>query len=85
MKGIVFLVSTTLMKPSIEYLTWFFSNITRRRKCEELNKDIVMTNINARPPICKAYDYKDDLYKKFLKEVIEKDLPKCLYLELSCY
>lgn len=47
-----------------------------RRKCEELQKDIVMTNLNARPPICKAYDYKDDLYKKFLKEVIEKDLPK---------
>lgn len=82
MKEIAFLVSTILMKPSIEYFVRVFLNITRRRKCEELNKDMVMTNINARPPICKAYDYKDDLYKKFLKEVIEKDLPKCSYLEL---
>lgn len=47
-----------------------------RKKCEELGKDLVMTNLNARPPICKAYDYKADLYQRFTKEVLEKDLPR---------
>ena len=42
-----------------------------------LKLDMVLTNATSRPPICKAYNYREDLYKKFVKEVVEKDIPKC--------
>ena len=41
-----------------------------------LNVDMVLTNALSRPPICRAYNYREDLYKKFVKEVVEKDIPK---------
>jgi len=47
-----------------------------KKKCRELNTDLVLINDATRPAICKATNYKDDLYKKFVKDILEKDLIK---------
>jgi len=47
-----------------------------RKKCRDLGTDLLLINPNSKPMICKAMNYKEDLYKKFVKDVFEKDLPK---------
>lgn len=34
--------------------------------------DIVLINEAVNPPICKAFNYKDHLYKQFIKEFTEE-------------
>ena len=32
-----------------------------------------MVNANMKPAICKAIDYREELYHKFVKDIISKD------------
>jgi len=57
-------------------LIGIYNVIEARKKCKELNTDLVLINPNSKPMTCKAMNYKEDLYKKFMKDVFEKDLPK---------
>lgn len=44
-----------------------------------MNADLLLINSNTKPMICKAVNYKEELYRKFVKDVFEKDLPKSLF------
>jgi len=51
--------------------------------------DIVLVNEAVTPPICKAYNYKEHLYKQFIKEIghmssQRKCLIKYSYKKLHC-
>jgi len=50
-------------------------NLTEaRRICEQKGLDLVMINPNVKPAICKALKYRDELYNRFVKDVISKDM-----------
>lgn len=46
-----------------------------------MNLDIVLVNDKVKPAICKAIDYKDSLYKRFISDVLKKDYEGTLFLE----
>ena len=54
-------------------------DIIIRKKAKELDVDLIMVNANIRPAICKAIPYRDDLYNKFMKEIINKDMNLCKF------
>lgn len=39
-----------------------------------MNLDLVMINPTITPAICKVYNYREELYKKFVKEIVNKDI-----------
>lgn len=44
-----------------------------RRKAEKLGKDIIMTNADVKPAVCKICDYSDELAARFLSDVLKKN------------
>jgi len=45
-----------------------------KKKCQLLGLDLVLINPNLKPPLCKAYNYKEEMYKKFSNEVLKRNI-----------
>jgi len=48
---------------------WFFKS----EKAKAMNLDLVMMNASINPAICKTLNYKEEVYSKFAKEVIQQE------------
>jgi translation initiation factor IF-3 len=43
-----------------------------RKKAKELDTDIILLNDQAKPAVCKLMNYKETLYRRFIKEILKK-------------
>lgn len=48
---------------------YFFNS----EKAKGMNLDLVMMNSSINPAICKTLNYKEEVYSKFAKEVIQQE------------
>lgn len=49
-----------------------YSPAEARKKAQNMNTDIVLVNETSNPPVCKLFNFREFILKKFFDEIVNK-------------